>query len=303
MKVNEDDENKENSCIFLGLKEDPMVCFAYVNSGNYCYKVNSPAPVDFIHQDNYCLSDAYIECEVYRAEQISRLPKEIRHGNQFGPKGKFNFREFSLFGLLDDVATYGTRIIGFLGSIFKEKQVVAGEINLDSETKHLSQLENTHIASQVVDMPNNDNLEPKTSTANEDPIATPNPSVIPTLGSGLLTLFGPNNRFLLHQFQLGEGLDILAERYTTTIEVLSSVNVLDGGGKIWVGQVLLVMPGQLTTDDIEGFHVQVIQLKRDLSIAEIAVRYGVTAKNLCYINGLGTEESLPGGRWLIVPTK
>jgi hypothetical protein len=65
-------------CPFLGLREDAETHFSTPSVGNYCHKVNPSEPVNFDHQENYCLSDLYLQCVVFSNEWKELLPDTIR---------------------------------------------------------------------------------------------------------------------------------------------------------------------------------------------------------------------------------
>lgn len=65
-------------CPFLGLKEDAETHFSTPSLGNYCHKVDPSEPVNFDHQDRFCLSDDFVQCVVFSGDWQGMLPETIR---------------------------------------------------------------------------------------------------------------------------------------------------------------------------------------------------------------------------------
>lgn len=54
-------------CPYLGVQVDPQTRVGWPDQSNYCHLVKPPKPVLLPHQTNYCLSEIYEDCMVYRA--------------------------------------------------------------------------------------------------------------------------------------------------------------------------------------------------------------------------------------------
>lgn len=65
-------------CPFLQKFDDPAIRYGFAHAGNYCHKTKKPQPVSCAHQEKFCLTDKYLDCDVYQAEFIRKLPVEIR---------------------------------------------------------------------------------------------------------------------------------------------------------------------------------------------------------------------------------
>ena len=75
---------------------------------------------------------------------------------------------------------------------------------------------------------------PRPPTTKPTPTRTPKPtSLTPTVGPGLETPFGPNARYIIHQYLDGENLDVLAVKYQTTIDVIRAINQPNNQSVIW----------------------------------------------------------------------
>lgn len=56
-------------CPLLGTPADPGTAISFPSDANQCYSARFAVPVSTIHQENYCLSDHYESCPVYRQRQ------------------------------------------------------------------------------------------------------------------------------------------------------------------------------------------------------------------------------------------
>ena len=135
------------------------------------------------------------------------------------------------------------------------------------------------------------------------PAVTPTPTnaVPPTPGPSLLTPFGPDQAYLLHQVKFGDNLPNLAEQYQTDRDVIVAANGLVPDVPLQPDQVIVIMPGR--TDSIGIDPLVVNFLSENTSIFEFAPRHGVTTAEIRRYNQLGPGEIIPAGRWLIFPKR
>ena len=128
---------------------------------------------------------------------------------------------------------------------------------------------------------------------------TPSPTSIPTpdLSKALTEPFGPHDEYILHRLVSGESMPLLEKRYLTTAEVIQAANVIEGS--IWVGQVLVIMPGQTETIYTPKFSVLIVD--ETVSIEKLASDLGVLYADITYYNNLTQGEDLLAGRWIIYP--
>lgn len=52
-------------CPYLGLLDDPQSRFAFAAEGHRCFASGRPCEIDLGHQDAFCLSDRYADCDRY----------------------------------------------------------------------------------------------------------------------------------------------------------------------------------------------------------------------------------------------
>lgn len=56
-------------CPLLGTPADPNTSLSFPSDANHCFSARFAVPISTIHQENYCLSDHYERCPVYRQRQ------------------------------------------------------------------------------------------------------------------------------------------------------------------------------------------------------------------------------------------
>ncbi len=134
-------------------------------------------------------------------------------------------------------------------------------------------------------------------SSTQRPTRTPTPPG-PTPGPGLMTPFGPEGQFLLHEARPGESYTAIAKLYQTTVEVLEALNYRMPGMSLWVGQIIVVLPGQTENAGLPAF--QVVHIEERITLEALAEEYGVSVDDLRYYNALGEEDWVPAGRLLII---
>jgi hypothetical protein len=290
------EKNQIKLCKFLGLKEDPAVCFSYPCKENNCFKINNPEPISINQQELFCMSGLFNKCEIYQTLDISHMPKATRNKEYYKLKRSGLLRRLLIFSLFIVAVVFFSWIFIESGNPISNQAF----LYLTEET-YLTEMYTMKLTPSTpqypTQVPTEEVLSTKTPTATFYPTETPLPTLVPNIGPDMLTPFGPNNQFLLHHVQHGDSLWGLAYKYSSTIEVITSINMIYGA--IWIDQVLVIMPGQLTADNLDLY--QVIQLEEEISITNISSQYNVSVETLRYINGIGTDNILPADRWLIVP--
>jgi len=114
-----------------------------------------------------------------------------------------------------------------------------------------------------------------------------------------MTPFGEDNEYLLHQVKSGESMPMLAERYQTSLDVITAANGFYPGYGLQLDQVIVIMPGKIDSQDVKPFLV--ILLDQDISISDLSSQYVVIPEKIKEINDLGLGDIIPVGRWLILP--
>ncbi len=110
------------------------------------------------------------------------------------------------------------------------------------------------------------------SSSDTDASVSPTPPtervpIVPSAGPLLMTPFGGANIYLLHQVREAESLTFIANLYATTVEVLRLTNDIQEGTTLWVGRILVVMPGRVTSQGLQT--LQALQFESEISLEDL----------------------------------
>lgn len=285
--------NRKITCIHLGLETDRKSCFAFPSDENFCHAKKSPFAVKFAHQENFCLLNSHLDCPVFNNPETSNLTEiksRITH-----KKSRPVWVPYLIGGVL--IVIFGSFL---LFQNRNAENIALSEISESPDTNSAI----TSSSSTPTRQENVNQATPTLSFSTETSTSQPTPSEPsatpqPTIGPGLLTPFGPEGRYILHEVQSGESLTLLAARYQSTRDVLLESNVFIQGVSLLVGQMLVVLPGVTETQDLPKF--EIIQLEVSMDINKLSENYGVTVNNLRWYNSLGLDDRIPAKRWLIIP--
>lgn len=119
-----------------------------------------------------------------------------------------------------------------------------------------------------------------------------------------------NNKFVSndashHTIRRGDTLERIARRYGVTIGQLCSLNNISRTTTLRIGRTLLVNPTSTTTasndkKDDSGAEAQYHKIASGDTLGAIALRYGVSVRQLCNLNNISTRTTLRIGKSLRV---
>lgn len=282
----------EHCCPYLGMADDPQTQFVSPDIHNTCFKAQPPNRVSMRHQAKVCLTHAFGKCPMFLADTPRPLPRELRGRAQRTASGEVWLRivllVFSLLALLllaYFVLTSTSRAQS--GSAVSSPVVPAAVLPVQAATQ-------TATASPLPTKPR--------PTRTPAPSETPQPeetrpAVLVSPGPALETPFGQSQVYLVHMTREGETLDMLAERYDTSVTVLQVVNLPPGQQGMWANLPMVVLPG---TKDASGLsRMQAVLVEAEISVADLAQQLGVDEADFRQENDLA-GGLVPGGRWVVM---
>ncbi len=298
-------DNRKRTCPYLGSQNSQESHFAIPTTANYCYKVDPREPVRRSYQEKACLTRGYTDCPVFSQEWGRRLPRDIRGGRA----SRRNPKRY-LIGLIPLILILAGIVWGFQ-RLSENATLFAWDAKATTTKSPFA----TSTAVLVATATSRSELEVQIVTVTQlspNPTETPFPTISPSSisagtslspspGPKLLTPFGPQDAYLLHQVKQGESLARLAEQYRTNEKVLVAVNGLMPGHSIQTDQVLVIMPGRMDSSGIEP--LSTLFLKSDTELSELAEQYAVSVDEIIFYNQLGSVDLIPAGRRLIIPTR
>jgi len=316
MKNNASDavRRKESSnCPFIGIKGEPDSFFGYPSASNYCFHASPPGSVKLSHQEKYCLSGSFRECEIFFSSGLEPLPDSIQ--STVKTRKPVSSQEIIRFGLPSLIAL-GVIII-FLFLIFRRPLYGDSSAIPNTSTSPATTANNTispTIANQSGNTQETGDLklgtfQKTTPSPSQIPANTPEPTgtFTPTStftpdftpGPGLETPFGPENSYILHAVAEGESYPKLAQIFDTTAEVLKAINLIPEDIGLRTGIVIVVIPGEKDIQDLPGFITKLVD--QATSVQDIALQYRISPEEIIYYNQINPQKDLPVGRYLIIP--
>ena len=97
----------------------------------------------------------------------------------------------------------------------------------------------------------------------------------------------------------GESMGTLVSLYNTSNRVIEASNVLTPGASIWPGTVLLIVPGEKNAEAVIRFRV--VLLESSTTVDDLSAQYSVSAEDIRMYNSLGPGDTVPAGRYIIIP--
>ena len=305
---NNNSDNGEIICPFLGARDDPETRYAYLSSGNHCYRVNPIGSIAFEHQEIYCLTANYSTCPIFKKEWEGPLPPGIRSGEDDTSGVNTNQRRYGviiilllLFAAVISIAWYLfsqgllDNILGSSGNVQQTNVVL--QLTVVSETPSPTmEPEKTNTPTDTL-KPSLTHTPIPSATATITPTVTNTPP--PTPGPGLGTPFGMEKVYVIHLVKDGQSLGTLARLYDTTEDVIRAANAILSRRSAWPDDILVIPAGEKNPDNVRYFEYLFVGKKTD--IQELADQYLISVDEIKELNNLGLDPWLPAGRWLIIP--
>lgn len=105
---------------------------------------------------------------------------------------------------------------------------------------------------------------------------------------------------IVHVVRPGENLFRIGLRYGVTVDAMMAANGLSNGGRIYVGQRLVVPTGDSGTTS--GAHPSGVHVVRPgENLFRIGLRYGVSYRTLAAVNGIANPNQVYAGQRLRIP--
>jgi LysM repeat protein len=309
-------KKESKNCPFIGIKEEPDSFFGYASPSNYCFHATPPGSVKRSHQDKYCLTGSFRECEVFFSSGLDPLPAGI-HGSVKSRKS-FSLQGIFRFGLPSIVAF--AIILTFLFLIFRRplygnRSSIPNSSTQAPDTVSLTNTINSPLQTTIVPAETDDFilslLKEETLSTTQIPANTPSPTPSPTFtstftpdftpGPGLETPFGPDSAYILHVVAEGESYPKLADIYNTAVDVIKATNIIPVDIGLRTGMVIVVMPDVKEADNLTPFVTKLVD--KSVSIEDIAREYQIDLEEIIFYNQVNPEKTLPVGRYLIIPVK
>jgi len=269
-------------CPFLALQADSQTRYTVPDEQHACHRAEPAQFVDLEYQGRYCLASTHRECPGYFAGWRHGLPRGVRRRNYFGFSGLR-----SVLRLV--VALAALASLGFL--VFQARGAGPGTIQTLAVATREPSPTPTATARLIATLRPSLTLTPKTDTS-----PTPNVVYTPTAGPLVETPFGPESRWLVHVVNPGESLDLIAQQYGTTSEVLAAVNKLFEGG-LWSKTPLVICVSCVSAEGLP--RLVPVWLEQRITLTDLAAQYNTAPADLRTWNNI-EGDWVEAGRWVVV---
>ncbi len=269
------------TCPHLGSRRDRAVYYSYPSNGNRCYRGGPEDVPSDAHQSAYCLTKAYAECPVYRAEDGAPFPDELRafHAarRSAGLRGLRWVAVVVGLGLLVEAWLYLAPRLRAPAPVPATEPTVEAVVPAPSETT----------------VPATNSPEPSATPVSTE-TASPQAHVLeePIIVDG--------REFQIHRVAWGETFESLSAGYDTTQEVIRALN-FNLVPPLRADSVIVIAPGMQTPDaTLPAFQVKEVD-EAETTIDGVASELGVDPILLARYNRCESGCRLVAGDWLLVP--
>jgi hypothetical protein len=296
MNVSEGMENADRKmqvCSFLGLGDDPATALSYPSSLNRCFHARPVLPVKLEFQRNYCLAINHTNCQEFNCEPDNPLPKEMRFIGGSGLIGRFGRTGIWIMLLafvvvvliIWQVLSHG--FIG-LGSSKQLPEVTIPGISTVGEFQPTSIL-----PTGVQDTPIPTILVTNTPTF---AIQTFAPTIVTS--HALETPIGVEYKLVIHKVLAGESIMSIANQYWTTVEAIQAINY-NLPSPLRIDWLIIIPVNRTDTHGLPSFDAY--EVKTEIAVRTLAQQLSIDPALLELYNGLGNNEFLSSGEWVLVP--
>jgi hypothetical protein len=276
-----DEKNsKYRICPYLGQRTDPETALSYPSDLNYCIHSKPMAAIELDHQEEFCLTSGYKNCDEYRSTPDAPLPAGLHTSAKSLSRRSRGIGKW-IWGIIviSLVIIAAWQVTSHLKDI-NQIIVIPTKIMVITETS-------TEIASNV--------LAP-TSTPTIAPTFVGTATTRPFLGLDIP--LGIDHKFAIVQIQAGDSLDRIANKHGTTVTALLACNYripspLTQGWAIIVPINFVDMQG---IPAFEAYHVAEV-----ISMKDLATLLSVDLNEFTYYNALDENFISGPGDWLLVP--
>ena len=287
--------NSNVFCPYCGIVDDATTSLGYPSLWNYCHRANPVEVANLEHQRIFCLTAEHSNCPVFLREGSFPLPVELRgrsNESRRGKKSPWKVVVILAVGLL--VLLIGWQFL----TNGRLLPALPGAETAVSPTLSALPAGGTRSPS-ITPSPTATPLETPTALPLPSPSATPSQTPLPRYELSAEMPIGLNKQFMIHEVQPGESLELFANKYGTTVEVIKAVNFYLHSPLL--EKTMLVIPLDMTTaEGLPAFEPYMVA-QDSITIEALAQELSVNADLLIRYNDLVPAYLLRPGDWLLIP--
>jgi LysM repeat protein len=306
MKNNQNEklEQPQETCPYLGLRNDPATYSAYPSGLNTCFHVEPSAIPKLSHQESFCLQPRHVACPVFTAPDGQKMAKNLQFQTEgLSSRTKTLIRVGAVIGVILVVLfVFLLRDLWLpnIGGIQNSTETALTQASSVQETLDALSLLGTRTTTSN---PEGEGSQfPPFITTRPTQMSTETPSPTATLFTQSLALetpIGREYRFVIHRIQSGESMLLYANWYGTSPDAIMAVNV-NLTYPIQIDE-LIVIPVDLT--DVTGLPAfEPYEVKGlEIGVEELADKLSVSVEALIRYNNLTSGYVIQPGEWVLVP--
>lgn len=283
----------QQSCPFIGLRNDPDSYVSFASMGNTCFRQNPPFLIQIEHQETCCLTNKFQGCPVFQAQGKLPVPKELIEPDLIRKLRLMRIANWLLVGLLITISA---------GLIFYFRADLQTWLD---PTHALVQPVTTYAAPTLFAPPQPTDAyqpgmlsQPAFLATPRAPEPTPRNTAVPDINYPT-----ESGNLVVHEILAGESLEFLANQYKTTIEAIRDINI-NLKSPLWVGDMIVLPEGMRETASLPLF--ETIYLPEKKSVKTIAKENNVDVKLLKQFNSRiiiskQDQDIILGDQWVLLP--
>lgn len=286
-------------CPHLGLADDAATHMNFPSPANRCFNCQPSGAPSLAHQQEHCISQTYDNCPLYQNSGDSSMPAAIRAVAPFSGAWRAILLTILIFAIIGWLYFFqGTAWktwfdesflspISPTGNFTQTPPASSPEITASTTTSPASatvKVANTSTAPVTASLPPSE-----TFTASPDPRSF-EVTIIP---------LGNQNGFLVHIVEYGETLDMIANKYGTTVQAIMAVNY-ELTPPVWAHYPIVIPVGAKDTIGLPAFEVYVVE-DETVSSESLADTLGVDIGELQLYNLCVGSCQFDKGDVLLIP--
>ncbi len=289
----------EQSCPFLGMKNDSATFLAYPSKWNTCYRVEPVSTPVFSHQRDFCLQASHHDCPVFKAEMGERMPEAL-----VLPVSGMEKRKKRIFALIAGSILILLLVIAIIlnDRLFTLGRNIVETPPSEELTRSMAMANptsSTPVHSFSPTITTTDSLMSQTAT-----LPAPSETALPTISHtsvplALETPIGDEIQFIIHRVVEGESLVLYANWFETSSDAIRAVNY-ELSLPLWAGTLIVIPIDQTDVTGLPAFEVYEV-LGGDVVPSELAEQLSMDLEAFCRYNNIEPDHALHDGEVVLIP--
>ncbi len=280
--------NLNETCPFLGKRDDPATAIAYPSASNRCFKDQAAMRPSLGHQEEWCLRGDHTRCPVYIRGAGFTADAEVDPPGEdqvtAPPPGR---QRWLIGGAVGVVALLTAAAFFTQGQMSLPSDPPAAEAAVTDGFTPIT------VATEIA--------QPTPTLSTQATLTEPsNPTITPhSIKIEPDQPFGGGIRFVVHTIAEGETFEGLARQYNTTFLAMQKVNGTALANAAVGAQIVIPVDVEKLPADLPVFVPY--NVPQEIGLRELASQFGAAIDLLAQYNGMNADDTLAQGSWVLVP--